>query len=457
MATSDSPTHSFYGDAIASSRPCRGCLSCRAYASILAITEGAAEFAASALGVLAATIIAMRVHFAASLQISPRELLALSLGAGLVSLLLRNGERSKRFTAGLQKIHATQEAIRVATRVLLALVPAGLLPNCRGLLGAFVVALVLMPIFLILEKQLLLSIDGVLRSRVCSTDPDMIRVGENRAGPVPPAHVGSMPMGLRPVTTSTLRFLHTRVLVMAIPQESTITLREVAATERTSPAAVEVHSGLPAHDSRQSTSMDLAAMRFGDRDHSAPPWGYPLIKRILDIALSSMLLFLLAPVFLMIAFVICLDSPGPAIFVQRRVGLGGRLFDIYKFRTMHSNVPRYELSPTSSRDPRITRVGRFLRRTSLDEMPQFLNVLRGDMSLVGPRPEMPFIVEKYNAIQRRRLEVAPGITGLWQLSADRGTQIHENLHYDLNYIRNRAMSLDLAILTHTLFLAMRGI
>jgi lipopolysaccharide/colanic/teichoic acid biosynthesis glycosyltransferase len=158
-----------------------------------------------------------------------------------------------------------------------------------------------------------------------------------------------------------------------------------------------------------------------------------------------------------IALLIRLDSSGPAVFVQKRVGLNGRLFDIYKFRSMYIDVPRYDLSPATSDDRRITRIGRLLRRTSLDELPQLVNVLLGDMSLVGPRPEMPFVVEFYNSRQRQRLQVTPGITGLWQLSADRVFQIHENIEYDLYYIRNRSIFIDTAILVHTLFVAMRGV
>jgi lipopolysaccharide/colanic/teichoic acid biosynthesis glycosyltransferase len=129
---------------------------------------------------------------------------------------------------------------------------------------------------------------------------------------------------------------------------------------------------------------------------------------------------------------------------------------MYKFRSMDTRVPKYELSPTTPKDPRITRIGRILRRTSLDELPQLMNVLRGDMSLVGPRPEMPFIVERYDAQQRQRLQVIPGITGLWQLSADRSFPIHHNIQYDLYYIRNRSFPMDVAILIHTLSLALHG-
>jgi lipopolysaccharide/colanic/teichoic acid biosynthesis glycosyltransferase len=123
---------------------------------------------------------------------------------------------------------------------------------------------------------------------------------------------------------------------------------------------------------------------------------------------------------------------------------------------MYTGTPKYGFSPTTSNDPRITRIGQFLRRASLDELPQLMNVFLGSMSLVGPRPEMPFVVRRYDARQRRRLQAAPGITGLWQLSADRGFPIHQNIDYDLYYIRNRSFFMDLSILVHTLFFAMRG-
>jgi lipopolysaccharide/colanic/teichoic acid biosynthesis glycosyltransferase len=123
---------------------------------------------------------------------------------------------------------------------------------------------------------------------------------------------------------------------------------------------------------------------------------------------------------------------------------------------MHITAPRYDFSPTRSSDPRITAMGRVLRRHSLDELPQLINVLVGNMSLVGPRPEMPFIVRSYDERQRQRLQVVPGITGLWQLSPARGLPIHENIHYDLTYIQNRTFLMDLAILIQTPIRALRG-
>ncbi|MBM3303309.1 MAG: sugar transferase, partial [Deltaproteobacteria bacterium] len=161
-----------------------------------------------------------------------------------------------------------------------------------------------------------------------------------------------------------------------------------------------------------------------------------LVKRIIDVALSLFVCVFFLPVFLLIALLIRKDSPGPVIFRQKRVGRKGREFTILKFRTMYVDADRYSFCPKDSSDPRITPVGRYLRKTSLDELPQFFNVLRGEMSIVGPRPEMPFIVEKYNPLHRERLEVKPGITGLWQISADRQMEIHENIDYDLYYIQN---------------------
>jgi exopolysaccharide biosynthesis polyprenyl glycosylphosphotransferase len=184
---------------------------------------------------------------------------------------------------------------------------------------------------------------------------------------------------------------------------------------------------------------------------------YEWAKRIFDFIGAAAVLVVLSPLFLLLAILIKLDSKGPALFRQERVGLNGRRFRMFKFRTMYTDTPRYSYSPKESDDLRITRLGRFLRRTSLDELPQLLNVLLGSMSLVGPRPEMPFIVETYAERHSQRLQVKPGITGLWQLSGDRNYLIHENIEYDLYYIQHRNFFMDLAILLHTAIFAMRGI
>jgi exopolysaccharide biosynthesis polyprenyl glycosylphosphotransferase len=184
---------------------------------------------------------------------------------------------------------------------------------------------------------------------------------------------------------------------------------------------------------------------------------YKFIKRVSDFILALLMVILLTPIWFVIALLIKIDTKGPILFKHDRVGRDGKLFKMYKFRSMYADEPAYAINPTSKDDHRVTRVGRIIRRISFDELPQLLNVLKGDMSIVGPRPEMPFIVEQYEEFHRKRLKVMPGITGLWQLSGDRDKPIHENMDYDLYYIRNQSFSLDLAILIETLIFAFRGV
>jgi exopolysaccharide biosynthesis polyprenyl glycosylphosphotransferase len=192
----------------------------------------------------------------------------------------------------------------------------------------------------------------------------------------------------------------------------------------------------------------------GDGDH---PLSYILCKRVLDLVLSSLLILLTLPIWLIAAVMVKTTSRGPVFFRQERTGQSGRRFVMLKFRSMYVDTPKYGRSPETSNDTRITPAGRFLRRTSMDELPQLLNVLTGEMSLVGPRPEMPFITDTYTPLERRRLSVPQGLTGLWQLSGDRKFTIHEALEYDLYYIENRGIFLDFAILLHTLFFSMKGL
>lgn len=182
-----------------------------------------------------------------------------------------------------------------------------------------------------------------------------------------------------------------------------------------------------------------------------------LTKRCCDIVGSLILLMALWPLLTVIAVLIKLDSPGPILFRHERIGKNGGRFVLLKFRSMKVDVAKYELSPTSGFDMRLTRLGRIIRRLSLDEIPQLINVLKGDMSLVGPRPEMPFIVEGYGILERQRLAVKPGITGLWQISPARAFPIHENLQYDLYYVRHRNLVLDCAILVRTITAVIRGV
>ncbi len=186
--------------------------------------------------------------------------------------------------------------------------------------------------------------------------------------------------------------------------------------------------------------------------------GYDWLKRVFDAAGALAALVLTAPLWLWIALRIRLDSPGPVFFVHTRAGRNGVPFRLYKFRTMAADSHPYRTAPKRRTDPRITRYGSWLRRSSLDELPQLLNVLNGSMSLVGPRPEMPFIVDGYQDWQRRRLSVKPGITGLWQILGRKDLPMHDNLQYDFYYIHNRSLLFDLSILLRTIaaVLARRG-
>ena len=179
-------------------------------------------------------------------------------------------------------------------------------------------------------------------------------------------------------------------------------------------------------------------------------------KRLSDLVLSGLALLLTLPLFVVAAVLIKRDSKGPVFYKQVRIGQDGQPFRMFKFRTMYLHMSGDAEAPKDHFDPRITPIGRWLRRYSLDELPQLLNVLTGDMSLVGPRPEMPFIVEQYGPLQRERLRAKPGITGLWQISFARNEAIHENLDYDIYYVEHRSFLLDVVILFLTFFAVVKG-
>lgn len=192
------------------------------------------------------------------------------------------------------------------------------------------------------------------------------------------------------------------------------------------------------------------------RPDRRPRFFAAMAKRGLDLLVASLVIILCAPILLVTAILIKRESEGPVFFVQTRIGKDGVPFSMIKFRTMHTKVSGDAPTPRSPYDPRITRIGRWLRRYSLDELPQFFNVLKGDMSVVGPRPEMRFIVEQYDTLQRERLRVKPGITGLWQISYARSQAIHENVDYDLYYIENQSLLLDIVIIALTGFAVVKG-
>jgi len=174
-----------------------------------------------------------------------------------------------------------------------------------------------------------------------------------------------------------------------------------------------------------------------------------MIKRLLDILLSLIAVVLLAPPMLLIAAFVGLGSRGPVFFRQKRAGRGGKPFTMLKFRTMRAGMDPYGRSPHSPDDPRLTRVGRFLRETSLDELPQLFNVLAGQMSLIGPRPLYQRQAERWSERQRRRLDVRPGLSGYAQ-AYGRADMTHEQkIELDLHYVDNRSLLMDARILLRT--------
>ncbi|MEK7188130.1 MAG: sugar transferase [Patescibacteria group bacterium] len=177
---------------------------------------------------------------------------------------------------------------------------------------------------------------------------------------------------------------------------------------------------------------------------------YRVSKRTADLVAAAGGLIILSPAFVAISLLIRKDGPGRAILKQERVGQYGKKFFIYKFRTMDQSTPLYAPGPRRESDERVTRIGRFLRRYSLDELPQLWNVLRGEMSIVGPRPEMPFLVVQHNEWQKMRLSVKPGITGLWQILGRKDIPLSENLEYDFYYIHHQSFLMDLVIMLKTI-------
>jgi lipopolysaccharide/colanic/teichoic acid biosynthesis glycosyltransferase len=199
-----------------------------------------------------------------------------------------------------------------------------------------------------------------------------------------------------------------------------------------------------------------------------PSAAYAAAKRALDILLAASLLLLLAPMLLVVALLIKCTDGGPIFFRQRRVGQFGQEFDFFKFRSMIVNAEALRLGLLAcnkhgnsitfkmSRDPRVTWIGRILRKTSIDELPQLWNVLKGEMTLVGPRPAVPGEVVQYDAYERRRLAAVPGLTCIWQVNGRSDLDFRQQVELDLDYIRERTLWLDLKLLLLTIPAVLSG-
>jgi len=215
---------------------------------------------------------------------------------------------------------------------------------------------------------------------------------------------------------------------------------------------------------KQSKFVDIPLLVF--QTSVAKEWQL-FLKRMIDMFVSMIALIVLSPIFIISIIVIKLSSPGPIFYKQTRVGMNGRLFTLYKFRSMAdgAEMRKRELErqnemkgPTFKmrRDPRVTKFGRFMRKFSIDEYPQLLNVLKGDMSLVGPRPSLQTEVEMYEVWQRRRLSMKPGITCIWQVSGRNKIDFDRWMEMDLQYIDNFCIWLDFTLLVRTVFVVLSG-
>ena len=242
---------------------------------------------------------------------------------------------------------------------------------------------------------------------------------------------------------------------------------------------MSTHAGTTLHRELRSAAADPPALVLvPPLAAPAPALGrpavaWPRVKRVADVLLAIVLLVAVLPLLLVIALAIRLDTPGPQFFRQQRLGRGRRPFTVLKFRTMHDGVSpeahrRYIAQLASAEgeegdglkkltaDPRVTRVGAFLRRTSLDELPQLINVVRGEMSIVGPRPALEYELEHYEAEHYARFDVRPGLTGLWQVSGRNSIGFLGMLDLDAEYARCSSARLDATILVRTPLALLRG-
>jgi exopolysaccharide biosynthesis polyprenyl glycosylphosphotransferase len=208
---------------------------------------------------------------------------------------------------------------------------------------------------------------------------------------------------------------------------------------------------------RSKAMIEQNSHLFSNRERSFSL--YPVCKRIFEIVFSISLLLFTLPLMVVVAIAIKLESRGPIFYKQERVGLNGKIFSIYKFRSMRVDAEKNGPQWAAKNDPRVTRVGKFIRKTRIDELPQLINVLKGDMSLIGPRPERPMFTEQFaKEIPgfKKRLQVKPGLTGWAQVNGGYEMTPREKFELDMYYIENESFRLDLQILLRTVWVVLSG-
>ena len=346
----------------------------------------------------------------------------------------------------------------------------------------FVLAWVLSALFVAIARLCVQTVSGVLHRRGIGTERVLI-VGDDVLGRMVMQSVAAQPhLGLevvgflgelRQVNFGRFRYLGSvaeidRVMadqavdqvIVALPWTSHE--RQLRIVERCREAQVGFKL-VPDLFEMSLSRIDLDTVSgvplIGLKEVSISGWNL-FFKRSLDLVITALALIPGSLVMAVVALAVKIDSPGPIIYQQQRVGKNGRVFTCYKFRSMRDGADREreQLESLNEQDevifkirddPRLTRVGRVIRRASLDELPQLYNVLKGDMSLVGPRPPLPTEVARYEEWHRKRLQVAPGLTGLWQVNGRSKLNFEEMVHLDLTYIQNWSISLDLSILLRT--------
>jgi exopolysaccharide biosynthesis polyprenyl glycosylphosphotransferase len=412
-----------------------------------------------------------------------------ALAFAVVFVLMLDHEGAYKRANSLLRIRETERILRVSIHAFGIVLPASFFFSFLFSRWIVILAIVFVPLTLIIEKQIAFLVIRHLHSRGYGVQNVVIYGAGFTGRSVFSALARSPKLGLRPVAIvdddegivgqeiysssyrheisapviagplagDLIREWGCSLVVIAIPSMSRERLQEISADAFAARAEVAFVPQLSFGSETPSEYVDIDGVLIASLSQRARKRLYEAAKRMFDFVATLFLLALTAPLWAVIVILIRRDSKGPVLFRQMRVGCGGRFFELYKFRSMHVDAPKYDLHPTGTEDPRVTKIGSWLRRTSFDELPQLINVLKGDMSLVGPRPEMPFIVEGYNARHWQRLSVIPGLTGIWQISADRAFLIHENIQYDLYYIRHRNFFMDMAILLHTAVFAMKGV
>jgi exopolysaccharide biosynthesis polyprenyl glycosylphosphotransferase len=461
----------------------------RTFETIVNVLERVADAVVVASGVFAACAIYEALHLGKQTQYPFRLVVIAAAFFTLLFIYLMELDGGYQRGNSLLRIRETERILRVAMKAFLFVFPITFLAGQLFSRWLLIIAILVVPLLLVAEKQLfwqcvlwahgkghgvekvLIYGAGFTGRKVFSALARSPKLGFNPVAVVDDSQdlagemifehsyrrERSVPVIPGPITRKHIVDCGARQLIIAIPSLSHERFNQVLSEANAANARVAFVPRLSFSSEATTNCAEIDGLLISELGHLPNPPAYEITKRVFDFFSSIVLIAFAFPLGIVIAALVRQDSPGPILFTQERIGRGGKPFRLYKFRSMYVDAPKYALHPQEGTDPRITRVGRFLRRTSLDELPQLINVLRGEMSLVGPRPEMPFIVEQYNVNQRQRLDVIPGITGIWQLSADRSFLIHENIFYDLYYIKHRSFFMDVAILLHTVAFAMRGI